>query len=673
MMARRQTTRSLLLCLGLLLLAACPPQEETGAERCAMAGAGELSTSPSTRLVFPEVVVGSRLARQVELWNVGEQELGVCSIRVEEADPIRELQVDPSPSGQEACWRTKDVRLSPGGGCTIAVVYLPLDAAPDVGHLIVVSTDPVFPTWRVALGSPGAAPRISVVPPENIIFEGVLQGTRATESLTIRNTGTADLEVEAVELVNNAAGDFDLRFSEASPRDQVPGTLEPQDEDDYLVVDVTYQPSRAGQDTGKIRVRSNDEDRPVVIVDLVARSIFPCVQVTPLDLDFWQVLVGDSEEATVEVTNCGNADLVVDSLRLSEETSTDLSISVGLDGLDDACLRDRDAACTGEAIIGGNATKAFLVLYAPSGEGEDVGRVVLHTSVQGNEVVEVNLLGRGTPNVRPVCLAEARVAGAQEWGPYEDEDHQLETKPLETIELRAAGSQDPDGSIVAYKWQVVQRPNDSTARIVPHEGAREATFFLDLAGQYVFELEVMDNYGQPSRPNCLVVVEAIPVADIHVQLVWDTPADPDQTDTGFGVGSDMDLHLRHPEGTWFCKPRDVSYTNPNPDWGTPFDPSDDPHLDIDDSDGAGPETITLNHPEDARLYWVGVHYHNDHGYGPSFATVRVFIRGVPRFELADRRMARTDAFWEVATIAWPGGQVTPIDRLHGSPPEADCE
>ena len=156
-------------------------------------------------------------------------------------------------------------------------------------------------------------------------------------------------------------------------------------------------------------------------------------------------------------------------------------------------------------------------------------------------------------------------------------------------------------------------------------------------------------------------------------LRGDTPADPDQTDTDFGAGADLDLHFLHPRSPgWFCSPWDIYFANPNPDWGVPFDAQDDPSLDIDDVNGAGPENINLDEPQNNGIYRVGVHYFNDHGYGPSFATVRIFIRGMLRFEVPNKRLVGTDAFWDVATIAWPSGHITPIDRVHETVPLPNC-
>jgi hypothetical protein len=90
----------------------------------------------------------------------------------------------------------------------------------------------------------------------------------------------------------------------------------------------------------------------------------------------------------------------------------------------------------------------------------------------------------------------------------------------------------------------------------------------------------------------------VPDKDLHIQLVWTTPDDPDETDM---TGTDLDLHLRHPDanGGWNSDAGqfDCYFANKTPDWGAQLDPADNPTLDIDDTNGAGPENINLAHPE----------------------------------------------------------------------------
>ena len=361
---------------------------------------------------------------------------------------------------------------------------------------------------------------------------------------------------------------------------------------------------------------------------------------------------------------------MLESLSVADGTSPDFSLAEVPAGLGDACLGDDAEVCDGAVPLEPDETAVFVVEYAPAEEGAAGGRVLVGTSID-EEPAEVNLFGRGALTLPPSCLAEARVAGEDDWGVHDQEADRLVSAPQEIVELRATGSEDPDGEVVAHRWTVVERPEGSVSELDPGAEAAETSLLLDQAGLYRLSLEVTDDGGETSA--CEVWVEAAAVRDIRITVVWDTPADPDQSDTGFGAGSDVDVHLLHPLGDWFCSPRDCYYANPNPDWGVPFDPSDDPVLDIDDTDGAGPEVMLLHHPEDNRVYRVGVHYFNDHGYGPSFVTVDIYVRGIRRFQLANKRMAGTDAFWDLATIAWPSGVITPIDMLHVAPPNEGCD
>ena len=163
---------------------------------------------------------------------------------------------------------------------------------------------------------------------------------------------------------------------------------------------------------------------------------------------------------------------------------------------------------------------------------------------------------------------------------------------------------------------------------------------------------------------------------LHVELLWHTPEDPDETDTGPETGADLDLHFLHswaagpdldgngkPDG-WFDMPFDTFWFNATPNWGS-FAPGgdDDPRLDRDDTDGAGPENLNLDTPENV-VYRVGVHYWNDHGYGSAFATVRVYVYGSLVFEVTDVLLVDRD-MWDVCGIEWPSGKVTLVTDAGG--------
>ena len=161
-----------------------------------------------------------------------------------------------------------------------------------------------------------------------------------------------------------------------------------------------------------------------------------------------------------------------------------------------------------------------------------------------------------------------------------------------------------------YKWTVKQPPG-SNQPLLPNAKFPNPTLLANAAGEYTFCLEVVDANGTKSCQQTCKTVLVVPNNAVHVELLWDTPADPDQTDTGPMAGADLDLHFSHElafgpdidcDGAgdpWFSNPFDCFWYNANPNqWGS-MSPAkkDDPHLDLDDTDGAGPENLNLEEPE----------------------------------------------------------------------------
>ena len=242
-----------------------------------------------------------------------------------------------------------------------------------------------------------------------------------------------------------------------------------------------------------------------------------------------------------------------------------------------------------------------------------------------------------------------------------------EVIPQTVLHLHGEGSYSASGKITKWEW-AVEQPSGSQSVFLPSNEVPGPAFEANVAGVYTFTLRVWDEVDSPSCLPASYKVVVIPDTAIHIELLWHTPEDPDETDTGPDAGSDVDLHLLHPfadgpdlDGNgkpdgWCDQLYDCFLFNPHPAWGS-YDPAvgDDPHLDRDDSDGVGPENLNLAAPEDV-IYRVGVHYSDDHGYGPSYATVRVYLWAQLVFEVADIMLVDLD-MWEVCTIDWVSGEV----------------
>ena len=377
----------------------------------------------------------------------------------------------------------------------------------------------------------------------------------------------------------------------------------------------------------------------------------PCIQVEPDEVAFGGKMVGTSSLATVTVHSCGDAPLEVSEVALSPDSSA----SFALGGV-------------GPALVAPGESVDLLVSFTPEltcaedAEGKpllDHGTLVVESNAAR---VEVGLSGigmqQGCPTA-PIVIDEGE-----------------KVQPQTTLHLRGPEMMGC-APIVSWQWSVKQ-PEGSKSVFVPSPSFPNPTFEANVAGVYRFSLDVWTETGVKS---CVPgEAEVVVVGDeaIHVELLWHTPGDPDETDTYPAPGADLDLHFVHdafadagpdldqdgqPDG-WFDQPYDCFWFNPHPHWGNPNPAAmDDPSLDRDDIDGAGPENLNVTKPLNAR-YRIGVHYWDDRDLGPSWVTLRVYVYSTLVFEVSDVMLVNHD-LWNAAVIDWTTGKVELVAKDGG--------
>ena len=222
----------------------------------------------------------------------------------------------------------------------------------------------------------------------------------------------------------------------------------------------------------------------------------------------------------------------------------------------------------------------------------------------------------------------------------------------------------------AVTWSV-KAPDGAAVAVQPAFDARGATFAADLVGRYTITLELTPG---PSFPRTIcgpgeATLEVLAGSPLHVELTWATPSDPDSTDEGPGSGADLDLHVvmleratRDTNGDGavdglFDRQADCWSRNQGTPVSSPGAGPTPAALDRDDSDGGGPENANVALPSVVGPYDIYVEGANDYGFGPSVATVRVFVHGALAFEASHEVMDWQ--IWPAARIDWAAGQVTP--------------
>jgi hypothetical protein len=243
-------------------------------------------------------------------------------------------------------------------------------------------------------------------------------------------------------------------------------------------------------------------------------------------------------------------------------------------------------------------------------------------------------------------------------------------KPLDDVVVTGENSvpSRAGGSITAYHWTMLaaDKPAESTVVITNPSSKDTGLKFnssgqfvagIDVAGTFTLRLSVTDNDGLTSSNDAHVTINSVPTGGLHVQITWDTGSD------------DIDLHLLRNHGA-LCSQDDCFYGNcaaggfgfGAPNWGGG---SNDPHLDIDDTDGFGPENTEVTGPVDGTTYTISIN--NFRSASSSNVTVKIFLFGALRFQ-ETRTLNSTGVEWAAADVQWSGTPtVVPIDTFDNNP------
>jgi len=521
----------------------------------------------------------------------------------------------------------------------------------------------------------------ALLAPVKVDFELVtLESKSKSEDVQLTNTGSCTLRMDWVVFEGSPTFTIDLgggRTITASDTGEAiqlnpPVTI---DANSGLAWSSTFTPTDGEPAQAMLTLHSNetgvvDGKRQI---EFIGNSTGPRLQVVPPKVEFGGKKIGKSAGVEVQVNSIGTQPLVITSIKISSDSNGDFSVD---------CSLLTGGVCPSEAApltIEVNQSEKFLAKFTPAeknpvdGEGNvipDVGNIEIKTNAfTPTTLVPLTGYGVEVDCPQPVIVIE------------EGE----EAKPQDIIHLHGEQSVPASGSIQKYSW-TVQQPSDNKFALVPAANFATPTHEVNVGGEYTYCLDVCDADFCSSDPQCKTTackkVTVVPDEAIHCELTWNTPGDKDQFDSGPDAGADMDLHFLHPFATgpdldgdgkpdgWFDIPYDVFWYNKTPEWES-VNPNvpDNPSLDRDDTDGAGPENVNLRSPVNGRKYRVGVHYWDDHGFGISYPRLKCYIWGQLVFdrdlEALGIKMNKCD-MWEAAEISWPQGMVVAVSNPDGS-------
>ncbi len=597
------------------------------------------------------ITVSAQSPTRVDIRNTGDGTLRLRGITIESIPPgAFTVESSPMPTGDSP------LLIAPGETAHSMFVAFNPSVATDVSRpsaVITLGTNQTLDgtnTFDIVVSPALAASRLVLQPP--VVDFGTIQANQnGIKPVALLNTGSADLTVTGFFFSGHPGFSMDLAGTTYSvtAESSADGITLPTPltipAGASATVTASYRALGDEAAQGQVIFLSNDPLAPSgTTLQLFSNVAGPCVKVTPSRIDFGGKLIGQQAQIDVLVESCGDRDLEIRQIYVADDPA----------GVFDVLDQNLNLPVT----LAPNTSITVPVTYFPQeiaalGADNQFIRETGLLRINSNAYLadfDVELSGFGTDGACPTAVISVAQGD--------------EVLPQTVLNLSARNSTASSGAVTRWEWSVVQ-PQGSASVFFPGPNRQDVTFEANIVGEYLFRLKVWDALGTESCSTAEYLVVVTSDEAIRVELLWNTPGDPDQTDSGFdffgeSLGTDLDLHFLHPNASnqYFHSQYDCNWLNTNPNWGGSGN-QDNPRLDRDDTDGAGPENLNLSLPEFGATYRVGVHYWDDWGFGLSKATVRVYIYGQLREQWANVDMVNRE-MWDTLTIGWPSQAITRI-------------
>jgi hypothetical protein len=339
-----------------------------------------LTSNPSS-LNLGNVNVGSSASQTLALTNSGSSNVTIS-------------KVASSGTGFSVTGITAPLILTPGKQVSLKVVFAASTMGKATGN-IAVTSNASNSSLNIPLTAVGMQAQISIVP-SPIAFGSVALKVSNTQTLTIRDSGNANLIISQVTI--SGAG-----FALTSPI--LPATVIPGQS---MALTVRFSPLVAGSATGTVSIATNAPHSPLAI-SLSGTGVTQSLQLsaTPSTVAFGNVTQGSSSKQTITLKNIGNS-----SVSVSKVASTSSYFSI-----------------TGLALpvtLATGQTVSFSGAFTPTTTGSLSGSVSV-TSTATNSPLSIPVSGTGvvarkatlswTPSTSTVSGYNV-YRGAQKGGPY---------------------------------------------------------------------------------------------------------------------------------------------------------------------------------------------------------------------------------------------------------------
>ncbi|MBZ5589683.1 MAG: choice-of-anchor D domain-containing protein [Acidobacteriia bacterium] len=318
-----------------------------------------------TALAFGNQLVKTTSAPQVvTLSNTGGSPLVIASLLFKGTNP-----------GDFAQTNTCGGSVAAAGSCTISVTFTPAASGARSATLAIATNDPVNPTLNVTLTGTGIAPVASAAPAVVAFGNQLLNSPSAPATVTLTNTGNANLTINTIAVTGANAADF----GQLNTCGTLPATLLPATN---CTFSITFTPSALGARSASLAIGSSDPVTPLLNVPLTGTGVMPIAGALPPALTFPIQLISTTSAAqNVTLSNSGTGPLAISSIAITGANAGDFAQS-------NAC----------GATLAAGANCLISVTYTPTVVGAETATLTVtdNSNAIPGSTQSVSLSGTGT-------------------------------------------------------------------------------------------------------------------------------------------------------------------------------------------------------------------------------------------------------------------------------------
>ncbi len=481
------------------------------------------------------------------------------------------------------------------------------------------------------IGESACTPSLNTT--SNVYFIRTLPGSPESQVILIRNSGTADLEIDQIQVDGEAYSISFPSSPQADPSSDTtsfsPTVLSP--DGDPLYLRITFDPPGEGFFPGEVEIQSNDPSRSVHRITLHGNDARGCAQISHDEgLDFGTTSLNQRSSRAVTIENCSlAAPLQIFEIELIDADDA-FTLSLGP-------LSDLDEEPYVLPLLD---MTDFAVHYDPTDPGPHTATLRLFTNDHRHNEVFIPITGQAAAVDCPPVEIAASIDGTAL-----DTSSMVTVEPLTQVDLQAVAVDDGPENL-DYLWSLITRPFRAYAHFSPDPNSLETSIQFDVTGFFRVELVAVNSDGISTCEPALLDVHVAPDPDqeIFVQLIWNSILLPEPEP---GEGNDMEIHYVHPSGTWGSEQWAVWADQPEQSWDGGL-----ARMENTDWWGEYPELLSHTGPVSGQNYDLGVYYKHDFGLGPSEASVSVFFHGELVYDRRARRVDLEDDLWRVGIVAW---------------------